>query len=276
MRIFSSKFKVIYFNTFQKEFRNKSLIFLFVLTTLVIFILHTLFGSLTELLEGSPLPQDGVLAKLPLNVFYLFIDSWSLLVAAVIGVSVVQSDQESNVISQLLSFSVKRWEYLLARVLAGWSIVILYYFYSLGLVEILFYSSSKEFLASGQVLFAMINSCFILLPAILFAIFYSLYAPKIIAFVLTFFSTFVISWANYSMADKSFSQVFENLDFKIVFYSFLHYLFPRVGTLNQFTNEILQGKDFELSFYGLTFVHYIGSSLLVFLALSFLFKRKKF
>lgn len=283
MNFFSNQVKTIYFNTFQKEIRNKSIVFLFILTTIIIFMINALFGFFSELMGGIgdtegmvDMAQMGGLSKLPLNMFYMFIDSWSLLVACALGVSIVQSDTDNNVMIQLLSFPVRRWEYLLARILGGWTIVIIYYFYSIGLAQFLFYNSSKEFLIGGNTIYAIINSCLILLPALLLAVFYTLYSPKMIAFILSFLSTFIVSWANYSMVNRSLSDVMGEGGVLNYFYGLIHYALPRIGTLNSFTSGILQGKEFNTGLYSVTFFHYIGTVVLFFILLSFIFKRKDY
>jgi ABC-type transport system involved in multi-copper enzyme maturation permease subunit len=276
MIFLSSQFKTVYLNTFQKEIRNKSIIFLLVLTILIIFIINSIFGFFTGVLEGSSLPTEGAIGKLPLNVFYTFLESWSVLVAVALGVSIVNSDEENNVMPQLLSFPIKRWEYLLARILAGWSIVVLYYLFSISFAQFLFYTSSKVFLASEQIIFAVVNSCLIVLPAIFLSVFFTLVTTKIMAFILTFISTAIISWANFSVGSLSFTEIIEKLDASTAFAATVHYLFPRVGVLNSFTNQILQGKDLSFGLYTMTYIHYFGTAALFFLFISFVFKRKDF
>jgi ABC-type transport system involved in multi-copper enzyme maturation permease subunit len=276
MKFMSSQFKTVYINTFQKEFRNKSIIFLLILTILIIFVINSVFGFFTGLLEGTTLPTDGAIGKLPLNVFYTFLESWSVLVAVALGVSIVQSDEENNVMAQLLSFPIKRWEYLLARILAGWTIVVLYYIFSISFAQFLFYTSSKVFLASEQLIYAMVNSCLVILPAILISVFFTMFTSKIISFIMTFIATGIVNWANFSIGSTPFEEILDKLDGLTAFGATIHYLFPRVGTLASFTGQILQGKDLSFSLYTMTYLHFFATAFLFFLLLSFIFKRKDF
>ncbi|MBT7610823.1 MAG: hypothetical protein HN576_13765 [Bacteriovoracaceae bacterium] len=276
MKLMSSQFKTVYINTFQKEMRNKSILILLALTIAIIFIFNAAFGFFSGLLEGSPLPTDGAIGKFPLIAFYTFLESWSVLIAVTLGVSIVQSDEENNVIPQLLSFPIKRWEYLLARILGGWTIVILYYLFSISFAQFLFFMSAKVFLASEQIIFAVVNSCLIVLPAIFLSVFFTLFTNKIFAFILTFLSTSVITWANLSIGSASISEILEKLDGTSFFAGGIHYLLPRVGVLNSFTNEILQGQNLSFGLYATTYIHYAVSVVLFFLFISVLFKKKDF
>jgi ABC-type transport system involved in multi-copper enzyme maturation permease subunit len=276
MKLMSSQFKTVYINTFQKEVRNKSILFLLALTIVIIFIFNSAFGFFSGLLEGSQLPTDGAIGKFPLIAFYTFLESWSVLIAVALGVSIVQSDEESNVMPQLLSFPIKRWEYLLARILGGWSIVVLYYLFSIAFAQFLFSMSAKVFLGSEQIIFAVVNSSLIVLPAICLSVFFTFFANKIIAFIMTFLSTGMISWANLTTGSASFSEIIEKIDGASAFAAFIHYFFPRVGVLNGFTNQILQGKDLGFGLYTTTYLHYVGTIVLFFLFIGFIFKRKDF
>ena len=276
MKFMSSQFKTVYINTFQKEFRNKSIIFLLILTILIIFIINSIFGFFTGLLEGSTLPTEGAIGKLPLNVFYTILESWSVLVAVALGVSIVQSDEDNNVMPQLLSFPIKRWEYLLARIMGGWTIVVLYYLFSISFAQLLFYSSSKVFLASEQLIYAMVNSCLVVLPAILISVFFTMFANKIFSFIMTFITIGIVNWANFTIGSTPFEEILDKLDGLTAFGATIHYFFPRVGTLASFTGQILQGKDLGFGLYTMTYLHFFATVFLFFLLLSFLFKRKDF
>ena len=128
----SSCFKYIYFNTIQKEIRNKSIWSLLIMTSIVIIVLNTLLNFLLQMASEFQMTGAGMeLGSLPLNLFYTLIDFFSTVIAIIIGVNSLKSDEENGVNIQLLSFPVKRWEYLVARVLGSWTIVVSYYIYSI-------------------------------------------------------------------------------------------------------------------------------------------------
>lgn len=275
MSTFSPCFKQIYKNTIQKEIRNKSIWSLLVMTSLVIVILNAILGFILQVAAEFQTGGAGIeLGALPLNAFYTLIDLLSTVIAIIVGVNCLSSDEENGVNVQLLSFPVKRWEYLLARILGSWTIVMAYYVYSIVLASILFSISSREFMVGYQVFMALINTSLIILPTITIAVLFALKLPKLFAFFFSFFFMLFISYSNVTVGRAEFEQFISDLSFIKILALPIHFLMPRIGTLSSFTNAILYNEDLVLGadYFG-NLAHYAVASGILFMFVAWILKR---
>ena len=112
-------------NTLQKEFRNKTLMFLLVFTLGVILVVTALFRFLYDYTEGNQgqAMLTGFVGD-PFVVFYYIISIWNAVLAIVLGVNCIKSDERCSVMPQLLSLPIKRSDYLIARIVGSWIIII--------------------------------------------------------------------------------------------------------------------------------------------------------
>ncbi|MCO4793714.1 MAG: ABC transporter permease subunit [Bacteriovoracaceae bacterium] len=269
-------FKHILLNTVQKEIRNKSIWSLLILTSIVIIVLNALLGLLlqlaTEFQAGGAGPSLGTL---PLNAFFWLIDIFSTVIAILVGVNSLKSDEENGVNLQLLSFPVKRWEYLLARILGSWGIVVVYYLYSIILAAVLFSISSREFIVGYQVFMALVNTSLIILPTVTIAILFSFFLPKLFAFFFSFFFMLFVTYSNLSVGSVEIGDYLANLSFFKILALPIHYLLPRTGTLSSFTNALLYNVDLPIgSDYFINLAHYVVTIVILISLTGWILKRK--
>ena len=144
-----AQYKALIIDTVLKEIRSKTLIFIFVATTLSIIMANLIIGAVTNQMGG-----DQALSMTGVNILSLnfrIINSINFIVAAIFGVSVFRSDFENNIIYQYLSFPISRIEYFFVRVLGTWLLVLAYYAYSYFLSAALFsYSFKKIIFTAGH------------------------------------------------------------------------------------------------------------------------------
>jgi len=272
----SSCFKHIYINTIQKEIRNKSIWSLLILTSLVIIVLNALLNLLLQLAGEFQMAGAGMeLGSLPLNLFYMLIDFFSTVIAIIIGVNSLKSDEENGVNVQLLSFPVRRWEYLVARVLGSWTIVVSYYVYSILLAALLFSISSREFMMGFQIFFGLINTSLIMLPTILIAIMFSFFLPKLFAFFFSLFFMGFVNYANMTFTQMTYEQFLDKISFMKILALPVHLFLPRTGTLSSATNSVLYNPEEPINamYYG-NLAHYVIAISILTAIVAWFLKRK--
>ena len=253
--------KALFYNTIQKEYRSKTLIFLLTLSFLLMFVLHMNSSNL-----------DFVGGAFKIKIIYTIVDIWSFILAVILGVDCVRSDRTNNVLLQVLALPIYRWQYLISRITGTWLIVVLYYIASVLSAYIMFSEGPGGI---GEILGgAFIINALIILTIIVFSIIYSFFLPKIFSIFCTFITYSLTSLSGYYFPkDFLWEEVFSNLGIMkiigIVFYIFV----PHLSSLNTLSNQLISGTDPTFNVpWELT--HFICSfTVLFFLAIWILKKR---
>ena len=269
-----NQIKTLYIDTLKKEYRSKTLITLLILTIGMVLVANSLLHFIIDYFAGEAISKDE-LSSLSLNAFYNFIDLWSVFIAALIGVNTLRSDFSNNVIPQLLAFPVRRIEYLLARLVGAWSIVMAYYCFSVVFAGILFSISTGHFVMGGQFILALFNSSLIVFAALSFALALSLFFPRLIAFFMTIVFSAILSTSNAFVGSSYIESALADYGLWHFFLYFLYWVFPRIGTLNGYTNEILNSSVSAIDMnYLFHIVHYSVCLLVLLWGLSKIFNKR--
>ncbi len=195
------------------------------------------------------------------------------LISTVLGTNCIKSDFESTSINQILSFPIRRVEYIASRIFGSWIIAFFCFLFSILFTAILISSSSSTNLISLNIIFALATSSLNMLSIITIACILSLYVPKLFAFILTFILRYLITGSNAAFDSLGASSGQEAIGFGRIFTGFFHFLFPRLGSMDSLTNIILTGKSVDFS--NLVFLgHYLVTYLLLFAFLCFLINKK--
>lgn len=264
--------KYITVNTIQKEWRNKTIIFLFVVTLLVTLISSSVLSFLkSDVLQD--IPMEGV-AENAQRLFFRFSNIWSFFIATFVGVSTVSSDVEGQTISQMLSFPISRFEYLMGRALGAYIIITGYYAFTL----IMCITSTslvmgdfiiKPGLLLGALIASLSNST-ILLTAIFFGLYYS----KIQAFILNIFFTLFLILSNNHFLNYSYSKTLEDLGVFSAIYLVLNSLLPRASLLSDLGNAFILDNKVDFN-YGVELPHFVVTMVILFFLNYLCFKRKE-
>ena len=148
-----SVISLIFKNTFQKEWRSKTLLFLLIITVIMISLAGVVLSYFKENVL-TEMPMEG-LAQQSLGIFFWIINIWSYLVATFVGVSTVRSDQDGGVMAQMLSFPISRAEYLIGRISGAYAIVTGYYILSLMIGIVGISLAIGDFVLSFDILIGM-------------------------------------------------------------------------------------------------------------------------
>ena len=264
------KLAPLFFNTLQKEYRNKTLLFMFIFTLLIIFAINGTLDFIQNNFEGPN--HIKIPAHNKLTALYAVISLWNFILSAILGVNCVRSD--NKIFSQLLSFPISRFEYLSCRILGAWVIIVGYYLISLLMGAIVFSLFSQNFAFQLDVFYSLFFTSLNILVVIILAVIYSLFFPKLLAFMATLFSGTIITLANNSLVNQSWSELFSQLGIVKVVGLFIHFLLPRIGAIGQISLDLAKGNGVGGSYLWVELAHYICTMALMGFAMNFLFKRR--
>jgi ABC-type transport system involved in multi-copper enzyme maturation permease subunit len=248
-------------NTLIKEYRNKTLLLLLLFTLLILWAEHTSF----DYIFNKFFKQNNInLVQYKIDLFYYIISSWNILMAAMLGVGCVRSDNNDQVLESLLSLPISRSNYIFSRVGGTWLIVMGYYVFSLLLAYFIFSFDKMEAMLGWPIISSLLMSSIPILGIITLSVFLSLHFSKIWAFMVTLLCSGLISHANEKFSGrfldevKNIQGVFDTIT--ALFHSFV----PHLGTFNTLSKELFSNHDLTKNL-ALELLHFGGSyGLLVF------------
>jgi len=237
------KMIVLFINTFQKEYRNKMMIFFIILTVILIFGINSILNFAGQLPGIIP---RGSLGDKKLFVFFYIINFWNVLLSVIIGINCVKSDIKSGVILQILSLPIKRVEYLFARILGATGIVLSYYFLAFFLGVVIFtFSSGGVVSFDFKMLLGLIPTAVLILSAVTFSVLFSLFFSKIQSLFAVLISMLFISHYNNAFSLMFPSNYLKDLNVFSFFGLIFHFIFPRVGIFNDLAKNVILGNPLD-------------------------------
>lgn len=268
-----AQYKALIIDTMLKEIRSKTLIFIFVSTTLAIILGHLVLSALNSQMGGDQ--GLSITGMNVLSINFRILNSISFIIAAVFGVSVFRSDFQNNIIYQYLAFPISRTEYFFVRVFGTWILVLSYYAYAYILSAVLFSFAFKKMVLSPAHFYSFLILSLYLLLVIFISIFFSLLTNKLSALFLTFVSC-IIAAAGYGYYSKlPFNEYFLDVSaFKAIGLTF-YFLFPRITFLDSESSRLLLGEASSVNIWAQVAHLMLISGVYVYLA-SYFIKRKDF
>jgi len=260
-------------DTILKELRSKTLIFIFIATTLMIFLGHTLLKFMIN--SGGPASPIMASGTNSLTFMFTFINFWSVIIASIFGISSIRSDFKDKIIYQYLSFPISRTQYMLTRIAGSWLLVYGYYLYAYLLSAILFSFATHSIALSYSHLLSILLMGIYVFLIILISFLYSLVAENIAAFLLVFTTVVIISLSSSSFKDLAFKDYFKDLGLIKAFGLMVYACLPRLNYISQLASAVMLKEPIDLNL-GLEALHlFVTSALLLFMG-SILVKRKNF
>ena len=270
--MYKAQWKAMIKDTILKELRSKTLIFIFIATTLLIFLAHALLKMFISSNEGTAVVINGANS---LTIMFTMINAWSVIIAGIFGISSIRSDFKDKIIYQYLAFPLSRTQYMFSRILGTWILVFSYYLYSYLLSAILFSIATHSIALHWSHLISMILMGLYIFLIIFISFLYSMFAGKIGAFLLLLVTVATISVSTNSMKGLSFADYFKDLSLFKVIGVLVYFLLPRVNYITEIASNVLLKEEIKLNI-GLESLHLIVTSLIfIFLADRFV-KRKNF
>lgn len=266
-----SQIQLIVVNTLQKELRNKTIILLMLFTLIAII---ASFALVYSLLQDQTMEQMAEMMGYGISQFFIgVLGSWTLFISLLLGGHLVRSDLQENVLGQLLALPVKRSEYLAARLIGGWIIIMGFYLFTGFLVFILFSSVSEQFVPVSSFLSSLLSIGMMVMATLILSVFVSFYFPGVFSLVASIIILLIVMASNNYLSQKEIADVLSGPDGLGLFFAFFYYLFPRIGDLGRLNTALLSDVEITQNIFPLV-AHSLGAFVLVFFVLAILFKCK--
>ncbi|MFG1499141.1 ABC transporter permease subunit [Halobacteriovorax sp. XZX-3] len=266
-------------NTIEKEVRNKSVIFLFIMTVIVMYLGGVLSNTLQIEIQESGF--STYLATASMTVVIWIISLSAKLVAALISANIFRSDLESGVISQILALPIKRSSYVINRMLGGAVLSFLYLIFILIIGVIILLSND---LVPKGVDFSMVKMVASLIPHFLqiliimfVSCFFSLFFNKIGTLLLTCF--YVLASVGVYTYIKAGNPALSGLNLSSIFGFIFYWMLPRIGEISGLADMLSLGAELNLEIvksFVFGFVHLVATLGIWGLIFNFIFKRRSF
>ena len=228
--------------------RSRMLYFLTAATAVVVVLSKYLLSIVFEKFFADWEPSN--FSDVALEFFLFGISIWTVFLALFLGISTVRGDLEDGVLRQLLSFPIKRFEYLMARVLGVGTIVATFYLFSLGIFLVIFAKEWGIQVSLTSLLLSFVINTVVIIVAVGLAVSVSLFAKGIFALGISLFLVFLLFLSNNHFEGTHLTEIFKgsNTSFSLVFCAglFFHLCFPRVGVLSDVAKAIVLEREISV------------------------------
>ncbi len=271
----SAQWMALIKDTILKELRSKTLIFIFIATTLMIFLAHALLKMFANSTDPNSAAPMLVNAANSLSYMFWTINIMSVIIAAVFGISAVRSDFREKIIYQYLTFPISRTQYMLGRIFGAWILVYGYYLYAYILSAILFSVATHSLALTWGHLASILLMGLYLFLVIFISFIYSLFAGKIGSFLMVLASVLIISLSTESMRNLEYAEYFKNFSFFRLLGMIVYFFIPRINYITETANALMFKEPMRLNI-SLETLHLVATtSFFIFLA-DRIVKRKNF
>ena len=164
---------------FADEVRQKSMIVLFTISALFVFLLRECYKG-DYMVNGQALSADAISWTLSKVIFHV-IAAGAMFIAALLTMRVFKRDREEGMLSCIMAKPIDRWQYVTGKILGLWALSVLFMFILHGIVFFIASLSMKTLVPAYLVasLLCSINLLFVVLTVFLL----SLMLPDIVAFL---------------------------------------------------------------------------------------------
>jgi ABC-type transport system involved in multi-copper enzyme maturation permease subunit len=230
---------------FADEVRQKSMIVLFILSTLSVFLLRQCYKG-DYMVNGQVLSADTIALTLSKVAFHV-IAAGAMFIAALLTMRVYKRDRDEGMLSCVLAKPIDRWQYVTGKVLGLWVLSVLFMFILHGIVFFISSLSMKTLLPAFLTAFLIcsLNLLFVILAVFLL----SLMLPDIAAFlstvgigIVSLTLNGIYSFSQSQMGQAMMQQSMDHGPLGFTWWNAVYYLWPNVfGTQYLATSIIGNG-----------------------------------
>lgn len=269
----STQWQAMLKDTILKELRSKTLIFIFIATTLMIFLAHALLKMFIS--NNDPASSLIISGTNSLSFMFSIINAWSVVIAGIFGISSIRSDFKDKIIYQYLAFPISRTQYMLSRIIGTWMLVYSYYLYSYLLSALLFSMATQSLALHWTHLISMLLMGLYVLLIIIISFLFSMIAGKIASFLLLITTVVIIALSTSAMRLVVFSDYLKEVSLFKILGMVVYFFLPRINYLTELASAVMSKEEIRMNI-GLESIHFVFTTgLLLFLA-DRLVKRKNF
>ena len=232
---------------FADEVRQKSLIVLFVLSTLSVFLLRQCYKG-DYMVNGQALSADAIALTLSKVAFHV-IAAGAMFIAALLTMRVYKRDRDEGMLSCILAKPIDRWQYVTGKILGLWALSILFMFILHSIVFFISSLSVKTLVSAYLIAFLIcsLNLLFVILAVFLL----SLMLPDIAAFlcavgigIVSLTVNGIYSFSQSQMGQVMMQQSVDHAQSGFTWWKAVYYLWPNVfGTQYYATSLIGDGGN---------------------------------
>ena len=166
---------------FADEVRQKSMIVLFMMSALFVFLLRECYRG-DVVVNGQTLSADAIVWTMSRVIFHV-IAAGAMFIAALLTMRVFKRDRDEGMLSCILAKPIDRWQYITGKILGLWSLSVLFMFILHSIVFLITSLSMKTPVPAYLIasLICSLNLLFVVLAVFLL----SLMLPDIAAFLCT-------------------------------------------------------------------------------------------
>lgn len=263
-------FKLLIWNTVQKEVRSKTFFMAVFLTISVLGLSYALMQAFKDQIQVDSNVELLGAGQL-LWVYFAFINAWSVFLGLMFGLGCMRSDVSTQVIGQLLALPISRSSYLSARVLGSWILVIFYQMLSFALTALLFGSNIFD-VNTAALLIAPFVSFIPSLAAVILGLFVSLWLGKASGLIATGIAA--IGGSSARAYFSSNSDVWSNLSILKVVGIILWIIIPRFAAPHSIVHVVADMPDSKVAWIDLA--QFSISSAFLLLATTWIFGKRGF
>lgn len=268
-----AQWKAMVKDTILKEVRSKTLIFIFIATTLMILLGHSLLKMFLN--NNDPTTSLMVSGTSSLTFMFTMINAWSVVIAGIFGISSIRSDFREKIIYQYLSFPISRTQYMFSRILGTWLLVYGYYLYSYLLSALLFSIATHSLVLQWPHVLSMLLMGIYVLLVIFISFLYSLFAGKISAFLMLVATVVTISISTSAFRSLAAAEYLKDISLFKVVGLIVYFFLPRINYISELASAVMLKQEIKMNI-GLESLHLVATTaLFVFLA-DRLIKRRDF
>lgn len=273
--------RALFIDTIQKEMRSKTLITLFVLSTIGMYFAYQALKAI----GGSMDPNDGgatlsMLGNVSFNAMFWVNNFISMLVATILGTSAFRSDFKEKISYTLLTLPISRVEYFYTRVVGVWVMSMAYYIYTFILGSVFLSLLNKSMSFSWHYLIVLLFSSIVLFVVLNIASFMALYFNQLLAVFLSIVVFLFMSSAWSTFTTLSRKEIFASFGLFDGIRGLFYILLPHVDLYKDLNATMLLGEDKFAAFatYNWLFEvpHFVVTSFFIFMATKYFIEKKDF
>lgn len=268
--------KTLVIHTIQREFRNRTLLILSILTILALMGgFHFLTSFVASFIDENAHTETSLFQanNQTLKIFLSLLSSWITMVTILIGVNMVRSDEEENVLHQMLALPIRRGDYLLARTVGSLIMAYGFYLVSSFIVLVLFMMNAQDGLDYGLWLGTLWPMFLLCLGLLFVSLLCSLFLPKVFAVIFSLLGFFLITNANSAYFDKPFWATFMDASLGGKVQALITLVAPPLGMITRTQGLFLDGAT-TLSHWLWMSAHALVGFAVIFFVLQFFFQRR--
>jgi ABC-type transport system involved in multi-copper enzyme maturation permease subunit len=238
---------------FADEVRQKSLIVLFILSTLSVLLLRQCYKG-DYMVNGQMLSTDAIALTLSKVAFHV-IAAGAMFIAALLTMRVYRRDRDEGMLSCILAKPIDRWQYVTGKILGLWALSVLFMFILHSIVFFISSLSVKTLVSAYLIAFLI---CSLNLLLVILAVFLlSLMLPDIAAFlsavgigIVSLALNGIYSFSQSQMGQAMMQQSMDHGPLGFTWWNAVYYLWPNIFGTQYFATSLI-GNEGGVAVYPL-------------------------